>query len=155
MLCRNHVGNFYCLNRTYSSFIVNTTVVKTSRNTIKNLKLTSAVCVFSSDSKKRILNLEKKAEEFKDAFEQKKEQIKETEHRIRQKGFQLVEDIKHQKEITGHKIREKKNYIIKDIQETKAKVKEKIEEVVEVVHCIVIKIFFYYIIIFINNFNIF
>lgn len=138
MLCRNRVGNLYCYNRTYSTFKINTTVHKSSRNAIKNLKLTSAVCVFSSDSKKHILNLEKKAEEFKDAFEQKKEQIKETEHRIRQKGFQLVKDIKHQKEITGQRIRVKKNYIIKDIQETKAKVKEKIEEVVEVIYCTVV-----------------
>ncbi|KPJ18117.1 putative cardiolipin synthase [Papilio machaon] len=81
--------------------------------------------------KKHFLDLEKKAVEFKDAFEHKKEQIKETEHRIRQKGVQLVKEIKQQKEITGQKIKVKKDYIIKDLQETKAKVKEKIEEVVE------------------------
>ncbi|KPI92387.1 putative cardiolipin synthase [Papilio xuthus] len=128
-LCRNHVGYF---NKTYSTLKVHTLVIRNRNNPVKyKISLSSAVCVYSSDSKKHFLDLEKKAVEFKDAFEHKKEQIKETEHRIRQKGVQLVKDIKQQKEITGQKIKVKKDYIIKDLQETKAKVKEKIEEVVE------------------------
>lgn len=127
-LCRNHVGYF----KTYSTLKVHT-VVRNRNNPVKyKISLSSAVCVYSSDSKKHFLDLEKKAVDFKDAFEHKKEQIKETEHRIRQKGVQLVKDIKQQKEITEQKIRVKKDYIIKDLQETKAKVKEKFEEVVEV-----------------------
>ncbi|XP_013139230.1 PREDICTED: probable cardiolipin synthase (CMP-forming) [Papilio polytes] len=126
-LCRNHVGYF----KTYSTLKVHT-VVRNRNNPVKyKISLSSAVCVYSSDSKKHFLDLEKKAVDFKDAFEHKKEQIKETEHRIRQKGVQLVKDIKQQKEITEQKIRVKKDYIIKDLQETKAKVKEKFEEVVE------------------------
>ncbi|XP_045537840.1 probable cardiolipin synthase (CMP-forming) [Papilio machaon] len=128
-LCRNHVGYF---NKTYSTLKVHTVVIRNRNNPVKyKISLSSAVCVYSSDSKKHFLDLEKKAVEFKDAFEHKKEQIKETEHRIRQKGVQLVKEIKQQKEITGQKIKVKKDYIIKDLQETKAKVKEKIEEVVE------------------------
>ncbi|XP_013192095.2 probable cardiolipin synthase (CMP-forming) [Amyelois transitella] len=91
----------------------------------------SAICVYSSDSKKHFLNLEKKAEVLKDVLEHKKEQLKDTEQRIRLKGEEIVRDIKQHKEITGQKFREKKEHIIKDILETKAKVKEKLEIVVE------------------------
>lgn len=87
-----------------------------------------------SDDKKHFLNLEKRTNVLKDAIEQKKIQLKDTEHKIRLKGEELIRDIRHQKEITGQKLREKKDHVIKDILETKAKVKERIEEVVEVVY---------------------
>lgn len=93
--------------------------------------LSSISCFYSSDDKKHFLTFEKKADALKDAFEHKKEQLKDTEHRLRQRSEEIVRDIKHQKEITGQKLRDKKDYIIKDILETKAKVKERIEEVVE------------------------
>lgn len=84
-----------------------------------------------SNDKKHFINLEKKAGALKDVFEQRKEQLKDTELRIRQKGEEFVRDIKHQKEITETKLRTKKDYIIKDILETKAKVKERFDDVVE------------------------
>ncbi|CAG4931962.1 unnamed protein product [Parnassius apollo] len=132
-LCRNHVCYFNS-SKPYSTSKVHTLLDRYKQNSVKyHLKLssTASVCVYSSDSKKHFLSLEKKTEELKDAFEQRKVQIKETEYRIRQKGVQLVKDIKQQKEITGQKIRVKKEHIMKDIHETKAKVREKIEEVVE------------------------
>ncbi|XP_038206572.1 probable cardiolipin synthase (CMP-forming) [Zerene cesonia] len=92
--------------------------------------VSSIVCL-SSDHKNSLQNFEKKAEAFKDAFEQKREKIKDTEHKIRQKGVEIVRDLKQHKEITSQKLREKKDHIIKDIRETKAKVKEKLEGVVE------------------------
>ncbi|CAK1583507.1 unnamed protein product [Parnassius mnemosyne] len=131
--CRNPVCNFDGF-KPYSTLKVHTFLDIYKRNPVKyHLKLpaTTRVCVYSSDSKKHFLSLEKNAEGLKDAFEQKKVLMKETEYRIRQKGVQLVRDIKHQKEITGQKIRVKKEHIMKDIHETKAKVREKIEEVVE------------------------
>ncbi|XP_075982666.1 cardiolipin synthase [Anticarsia gemmatalis] len=88
-------------------------------------------CQYSSDDKKQFITLEKKTHALKDALAHKKEQLKDTEHRIRQKGEEIVRDIKQQKELTGHKLKVKKEYILKDILETKAKVKERIEEVVE------------------------
>ncbi|XP_053613841.1 probable cardiolipin synthase (CMP-forming) isoform X1 [Plodia interpunctella] len=91
----------------------------------------SAVCVYSSDNKKHFFNLEKKTGALKDVLEYKKEQLKDTEHRIRLRGEEIVRDIKQQKEITGQKLREKKEHLIKDILETKAKVKERLEIVVE------------------------
>lgn len=94
------------------------------------IKLSSLVCVYSSDNKKHLL--EKKTDAIKNVFEQKKEQIKETEYRIRRKGEELVRDLKQQKEITGQKFKVKKDHLVKDILETRAKVREKIEEVVEV-----------------------
>ncbi|KAJ0173710.1 hypothetical protein K1T71_010859 [Dendrolimus kikuchii] len=95
------------------------------------IRLSSVVCVYSSDNKKHIITLEKKAGVLKNAFEQKKEQLKDTEHRLRQRGEEFVRDIKQQKEITSQKLRVKKEYIIKDIMETKAKVKDRFEEVIE------------------------
>ncbi|XP_026760569.2 probable cardiolipin synthase (CMP-forming) [Galleria mellonella] len=86
---------------------------------------------YSSDNKKQFLNLEKKTGALKDVFEHRKERLKDTEYRIRQKGEEIVRDIKQQKEITGQRIREKKEHLIKDILETKAKVKVRLEEVVE------------------------
>lgn len=85
-----------------------------------------------SDNKKQLIDLEKKGDVLKDVFEKRKEKLKYTENRIRKKGGELVRDIRHQKELTEQKFREKKEHIIKDILETKAKVKERIEEVVEV-----------------------
>ncbi|XP_063831440.1 probable cardiolipin synthase (CMP-forming) [Ostrinia nubilalis] len=94
--------------------------------------LVSFTCLdYSTDSKKQFLNFEKKSEALKDVLEHKKEQLKDTEQRIRQKGEEIVRDIKHQKEVTGQKLRVKKEHLIKDILETKAKVKERLEEVVE------------------------
>lgn len=96
--------------------------------------LVSFVCLdYSSDSKKHFINLEKKTDALKDVIEHRKEQLKGTEQRIRQRGEEIVRDIKHQKEVTGQKLRVKKDHLIKDILETKAKVKERIEEVVEVI----------------------
>lgn len=95
------------------------------------VRLSSIVCVYSSDSKKHFITLEKKAGVLKDALEKKKEQFKDTENRLLQRGEELVKDIKHHKELTSKKIRVKKEYILKDILETKAKVKDKFEEVIE------------------------
>ncbi|KAI8425173.1 hypothetical protein MSG28_006998 [Choristoneura fumiferana] len=95
------------------------------------LKLLPVGCAYYSDEKKHFLNLDKKAEVFKDVFKHKKEQLKDTEHRIRQRGEELVRDIKQQRELTGQRLREKSEHLVKDILETKAKVKERIEEVVE------------------------
>lgn len=104
------------------------------RQKVRNpYKIASVVCVYSSDNKKHFINIEKKADALKDVLEHRKEQIKDTEQRLRQKGVEFVRDIKHQKEITEQKIKVKKDFIIKDILETKAKVREKIEEVVEVI----------------------
>ncbi|RVE55329.1 hypothetical protein evm_000227 [Chilo suppressalis] len=86
---------------------------------------------FYSEDKKNFINLEQKAGTLKSAFEKKKEQLKDTELRIRQRSEEIVRDIKHQKEITEHKLRIKKEHLIKDILETKAKVKERLEDVVE------------------------
>ena len=109
------------------------TVLSNARRRLRNtVPLTSVSCLYSSDDKKPFLTFEKKTHALKDAFEQKKEQLKDTEHRIRQRSEELVRDIKHQKDVTGQKLRVKKDYIMKDILETKAKVKERIEEVVEV-----------------------
>lgn len=93
-------------------------------NTIK----LSNICLYSDDHKKQFV---KKTEVLKDAFEHRKEQLKDTEHRIRQKGEKIIKDIKHQREVTGQIIRDRKDHIVKDILETKAKVKERFEEVVE------------------------
>ncbi|XP_034834108.1 probable cardiolipin synthase (CMP-forming) [Maniola hyperantus] len=95
------------------------------------IKLTSIVCVYSSDNKKHLLDIDKQREALKDVLEQRKSQIKDTEQRLRQKGVEIVRDLKQQKEITGQKFKKKKEYLVKDILETKAKVREKIEEVVE------------------------
>ncbi|CAH1637662.1 unnamed protein product [Spodoptera littoralis] len=107
------------------------TVLSSSRRRIKHLPITSLSYFHYSDDKKPFLTFEKKTDALKDAFEHKKVQFKDTEHRIRQKGEELVRDIKHQREVTGQKLRVKKEYIIKDLLETKAKVKERFEEVVE------------------------
>ncbi|XP_023940000.2 probable cardiolipin synthase (CMP-forming) [Bicyclus anynana] len=95
------------------------------------LKLTSIVCVYSSDNKKHLLDIDKQKEALQDVLEQKKIQIKDTEQRLRQKGVEIVRDLKQQKEITGQILKEKKQHLVKDILETKAKVREKFEEVVE------------------------
>lgn len=92
----------------------------------------SILCAYSSENKKQFLNLDKKAEALKDVLEHKKEQLKDTEHRIRQTGENIIKDLRHQKQVTGQILREKKEHIVKDILETKAKVKERIEGVVEV-----------------------
>lgn len=97
-----------------------------------SVKLSTITCLYSSDNKKHFITFDKKAEALKDVIEHKKEQLKGTEHRIRLKGEEIVRDLKHQKELTGQKLRSKKEFIIKDILETKAKVKERLEEVVEV-----------------------
>lgn len=108
------------------------TVLSNSKRRIKHLPITSISYLQYSDDKKPFLTFEKKADALKDAFEHKKVQFKDTEQRIRQKGEELVRDIKLQREVTGQKLRVKKAYIIKDLLETKAKVKERLEEVVEV-----------------------
>ncbi|XP_047537238.1 probable cardiolipin synthase (CMP-forming) [Vanessa atalanta] len=107
------------------------TLINTKRRINFNPKLSSLVCVYSSDNKKHFLDIDKKADALKDALEQKKFQIKDTEQRIRKKGVEIVRDLKQQKEITGQKFKVKKEHLVKDILETRAKVREKIEEVVE------------------------
>ncbi|XP_045776665.1 probable cardiolipin synthase (CMP-forming) isoform X2 [Maniola jurtina] len=82
-------------------------------------------------NKKHLLDIDKQREALKDVLEQRKSQIKVTEQRLRQKGVEIVRDLKQQKEITEHKFKKKKEHLVKDILETKAKVREKIEEVVE------------------------
>lgn len=89
--------------------------------------------LYSSDSKKQFITFEKKTNALKDALEQKKEQLKDTEQRIRLRGEEIVSNLKHRKEITGEKFRTRKDHLLKDILETKAKVKERLEGVVEVV----------------------
>ncbi|CAG9789218.1 unnamed protein product [Diatraea saccharalis] len=84
-----------------------------------------------SDDKKHFIKIEKHTETLRTAFEQRKEQLKDTESRIRQKSEEIVRDIKCKKEKTEHKLRIKKDHLIKDLLETKAKVKERLEEVVE------------------------
>lgn len=96
------------------------------------LKVSNITWVWYSDNKKHFINIEKKTVVLKDVIEQRKVQLKDTEHKIRQKGEEIIRDIKHQKKITQQKIREKKDHVIKDILETKEKVKTRLEEVVEV-----------------------
>ena len=116
-------------NRQYR--VLNTQNILAMRRIIASpLKISSLFCVYSTDNKKHLL--EKKTDAIKDVFEQKKVQFKDTEHRIRQKGVEIVRDLKQQKELTGQKLKVKKDHIVKDILETKAKMREKIEEVVEV-----------------------
>lgn len=96
------------------------------------VNLTPIVCVYSSDSKKHLLDFDKQRDALKDVLEQRKIQIKDTEQRLRQKSVEIVRDLKQQKDITGQKLKQRKEHLVKDIWETKAKVREKIEEVVEV-----------------------
>ncbi|KAG6461689.1 hypothetical protein O3G_MSEX012796 [Manduca sexta] len=114
------------LNRQY------TIIISHKRQAIRHqIKVSTLVCSYSSDKNKHFITFEKKAEALKDAFEQRKEKLKDTEQKIRLKGEEFVRDIKHQKEVTGKKLKVKKEFIIKDILETRDKVKEKLEEVVE------------------------
>lgn len=125
--------NALCCNnqsRQFSSLTIQN-ICKRRQMYTNRIKFTSLICVYSSDNKKHIFEVEKKAEALKDALEQKKLQIQDTEQRIRQKGIEIVRDLKHQKEITGQKFKVKKEHLVKDILETKAKVREKFEEVVE------------------------
>ncbi|CAK1552246.1 unnamed protein product [Leptosia nina] len=118
-------------NKQFSTFVnLNHVNIKFTNVPKYPWRTSSIVCVYSSDTKK-FENLEKRAEALKDAFEQRKEKIKFTEQKIRLKGVEFVRDIKQHKEITSQKLKVKKDDIIKDILETKAKVKEKIEGVVE------------------------
>lgn len=97
-----------------------------------SLKLIPITYVCYSDEKKHFIQLEKKSEALKDALHHKKEQLRDTEHRIRQKSEEIIRDIKHQKEVTGQRLREKKDHLVQDILQTKAKVRERFEGVVEV-----------------------
>lgn len=130
--------NFYfkCSNQPDSNFAFNkrqyATIIANNREVFRNLrKITNVTWIHYSDNKKHFINFEKKTDVLKDVLEQRKVQLKDTEYKIRQKGEELIRDIRHQKEITGQKIRDKKNNIVKDILETKEKVKSHIEEVVE------------------------
>lgn len=98
-----------------------------------SLKLTPITYVCYTDEKKHFIQLEKKSEALKDALQHKKEQLRDTEYRIRQRSEEIIRDIKHQKEVTGQRLREKKDNIVQDILETKAKVRERFEGVVEVI----------------------
>lgn len=95
------------------------------------VRICSVTCLYSSDNKKHFITLEKKTQSIKNALEHQKVQLKQTEHIIRQKGEEIVRDIKQQKDITGQKLKVKKDDIIKDILETKGKIKERFEEVTE------------------------
>lgn len=128
LLYRSNTKHDYAVSiREYFTVFSNT-----GRRIRHPLPLSSVSYLQYSDDKKPFITFEKKSLALKDAFEHKKEQLKDTEHRIRQRSEEIVRDIKHQKDLTGQKLRVKKEYIIKDILETKAKVKERIEEVVEV-----------------------
>lgn len=107
-------------------------IVTNKRQVLRYPLETSLSCFYSSENKKHFITIEKKAESIKDAFEHRREQLKDTEQKIRLKGEEIVRDLKHQKEVTGEKLRVRKEHIIKDILDTKAKVKERIEGVVEV-----------------------
>lgn len=97
-----------------------------------SLKWIPITYVCYSDEKRQFIKLEKKSEALKDALHHKKEQLRDTEHRIRQRSEEIIRDIKHQKEVAGQKLREKKDHLVQDILETKAKVRERLEGVVEV-----------------------
>ncbi|XP_047506965.1 probable cardiolipin synthase (CMP-forming) isoform X2 [Pieris napi] len=125
-----HFQSFYCKQFSTIISLKNTTIkAHSSREYLWHYS--PFVCVYSSDTKKSFQNLEKRAEALKDAFEQKKEQIRDTEQKIRLKSVEFVRDIKQHKDVTSKKLRVKKEVLMKDILETKAKVKEKIEGVVE------------------------
>lgn len=119
-------GDNYVLFRQYK------TIIASKRLLLNYPAVPVSLTCYSSDSKKHFINLDKRTEALKDVIEHRKEQLKDTEQRIRQKGEELVRDIKHQREVTGQKLRVKKEHLIKDILETKAKVKERFEEAVEV-----------------------
>ncbi|XP_059053251.1 probable cardiolipin synthase (CMP-forming) [Achroia grisella] len=131
-----HVSNVYRF-QTIKKFNYNIPfreymILVANKQTSKYLPVVSyMISGYSKDNKKNFINLEKKTETLKDVFEHRKEQLKDTEHKIRLKSEEIVRDIKQHKEITEQKIREKKEHLIKDILETKAKVKERLEEVVE------------------------
>lgn len=118
-------------SRQYNSLVIENIFPK--RHHVKRpVKLTSIVCVYSSDNKKHLLDIDKQTDALKNVLEQRKIQIKDTEQRLRQKSVEIVRDLKQQRDITGQKFKLKKEHLVKDILETKAKVREKIEEVVEV-----------------------
>lgn len=96
------------------------------------IKLSFISCLYSSDEKKQFVNLEKKAHSIKDALDSKKILLKDAEHKIRKKSEEIVSDLKQQNKITSQKFKVQKEYIIKDIIETKGKIKERIEDVIEV-----------------------
>lgn len=144
-----HISTFYCVHPTSSStqyhqnaVIRHNLCLPNPRQVLKPLKVLSVSCALLSDDKKHFIDFEKKAEALKDVLHHKKEQLKDTEHRIRQRGEELVRDIKHQKEVTEKKLRVKKEHLIKDILETKAKVKERFEEVVEVHYLLNLFVFY-------------
>lgn len=87
---------------------------------------------YSSDDKKNVYDFQKQTDLLQNVIDKNKEKLRDTELKIRQKGENLVKDFKHQKYITERKIRRKKEILIKDILETKTKVREKFEEVIEV-----------------------
>lgn len=130
-----HLSFIYRPNTVYNSGIsfreYVTIITNRRRQARHSVKLLCLINRYSSDNKKPLITLEKKSQVIKDAFQNKKEQFKDTEHRLRQKSEEIVRDIKQQKIITGHKLKEKKDYIIKDILETKGKIKERIGDVVE------------------------
>lgn len=126
-----HLQSFYCKQFSTIRSLKNATIkVHSSRE--YPWHCSTLVCVYSSDTKKSLQNLEKRAGTLKDAFEQRKEKIRDTEQKIRLKGVEFVRDMKQHKEMTSQKLRVKKEVLMKDILETKAKVKEKLEGVVEV-----------------------
>lgn len=96
------------------------------------LKLTPMTYVCYSDEKRQFIKLEKKSKTLKDALQHQKEQLRDTEHRIRQRSEEIMRDIKHQKEVAGQRLREKKDHLVQDILDTKAKVRERFEGVIEV-----------------------
>lgn len=127
-------------NHAHQYSVHNTQNILAIRRTITTpLKLSSLFCVYSTDNKKHLI--EKKTDVLKDVFNQKKVQFKDTEHRIRQKGVEIVRDLKQQKELTGQKLKVRKEHLVKDILETKARMREKIEEVVEVFLKIILQYF--------------
>ena len=85
----------------------------------------------SSDAKS-FRDIRKHADRFRDVLDENKEKMRATQRRLSQKRASFVKSLQHQRQVAGQKIQERKAIIIKDILETKTKVKEKIEEAIEV-----------------------
>lgn len=104
------------------------TNVSPKNTALTNSKFSCVGYLNYSNKSKQVFDLDKKG----DALEQRKKIFKDTESTLRHKGESLVRNFKHQTDVTGQRFREKKDDFVKDLLETRAKVKGRIEEVVEV-----------------------
>lgn len=118
--CRPSLNeNAYCYRKS--------TLLLTKRQQRARYPLEANACYYSVEGKKSLIGLDKKG--IKNAIDLKKEQL---EQKLRLKGEEIIKDFRYQKDVTGEKLRLKKESVIKDILETKSKVKDRIEDVVEV-----------------------